>query len=246
MSRAKYRKRVLEETLTKNPTPKQVAARNSHLKRLALRKQEIYDEFMKRGGSCQFCRKEYPYEIYQWHHIDDEDPSNQRVKSLAGKTPGAERLAEEMAKCVVVCPNCHETFHQGLCCMIDHKELHIDGSFLKTKKEKAQTKDKLVTFGKPVFNPLWQEYTVEIDFHGPEGEEIQKYVIENAESRGVEPADEVKRIVVDGFVEDNKESLEEFFECKAEEFSEDHKDQIWAVLMKWNGEQIEDDSQDNP
>ena len=129
MSLAKYKQRSIETCTVKNPTRTQLLQRECHARLTSRAKKIVREEFDKRGGCCEFCGLVENFKIYEWHHINDDDPTKIRIGKLVGKSPSVKRLKAELAKCVVLCANCHNKFHQDLLCMLDHRQLHIDGKF---------------------------------------------------------------------------------------------------------------------
>jgi len=101
-------------------------------RQISRRNRKYVNDEIARRGCCEFCGLVDDPKVYQWHHIDDEDPTKKKVSDLIGKTTALVRLDRELNKCVLLCPNCHQKFHQDLLCMLDHKQQHIDGTFYDT------------------------------------------------------------------------------------------------------------------
>lgn len=63
------------------------------------------------GGRCSRCRGVFPPAVYDFHHRDpaekDHDPSTM-IDSRSVKT-----IADEAAKCELLCANCHRIEHHG-------------------------------------------------------------------------------------------------------------------------------------
>ena len=133
MSIKKYTELTRQKLKTQNPTQKQKNQHESHRGRVERGRKQVYDEFMRRGGCCQFCGIEERFEIYEWHHVNDMDPKNKRIGTYVGQHPSAMKLQAELYKCVVLCPNCHRKFHHDLCCMLEHRQQHIDGTYFSTE-----------------------------------------------------------------------------------------------------------------
>lgn len=57
---------------------------------------------------CQKCKEQRPY-LMEFHHIDPEN----KVDCIAHmiKSASKEKLEAELAKCIVLCANCHREFH---------------------------------------------------------------------------------------------------------------------------------------
>lgn len=67
---------------------------------------------MAKGDPCADCGISYPYYVMQFDHIGDDKAFN---IGIVGPRASRERLLAEIAKCVVVCANCHaERSHQRL------------------------------------------------------------------------------------------------------------------------------------
>lgn len=61
---------------------------------------------------CADCDQRYPYYVMQFDHLGEEEKED-RISALAWVPVGEARLRAEMAKCEVVCANCHaERTHQ--------------------------------------------------------------------------------------------------------------------------------------
>ena len=63
-----------------------------------------YVQQYKESVGCIDCKEKYPYYMLDLDHIRDKDFGINRFKSY---TNSLERVKEEMAKCEVVCANCH-------------------------------------------------------------------------------------------------------------------------------------------
>lgn len=63
-------------------------------------------EFM--GGKCSHCEGVFHFSAFDFHHLDpsqkDVDPGN--LIRIGGK-----RLYDELAKCILLCANCHRIHH---------------------------------------------------------------------------------------------------------------------------------------
>lgn len=127
MSFIKYSRKGNEKQEVKNPTAKQLRRKELDKSRVKQNRSYILDEIKRRGG-CQFCGTVLHPRVYQWHHIWDEDPDKKAIANLCGRSTN-ERLDQEFNKCVLLCPTCHSIFHQDLCCMLEHKQQHVDGTY---------------------------------------------------------------------------------------------------------------------
>ncbi|CAB4125727.1 HNHc domain containing protein [uncultured Caudovirales phage] len=65
----------------------------------------------ERGGACERCGYNKCFQALQWHHIDP----NEKEFGISGRrgSPLAE-LREEVAKCQLLCANCHAEVHTEL------------------------------------------------------------------------------------------------------------------------------------
>lgn len=63
-------------------------------------------EFM--GGACQDCGGKFPPSVYDFHHIDMATKDKNPSYVLKG---GLEKAKKELAKCVLLCSNCHRIRH---------------------------------------------------------------------------------------------------------------------------------------
>ena len=71
------------------------------------RKKELILRF---GGICFDCKNIYPQCVYQFHHLD---PSQKDFNPSAALTMRKDRMEKELAKCVMLCANCHLIRHYG-------------------------------------------------------------------------------------------------------------------------------------
>ena len=93
------------------------------------------------GGICCLCKKEYPQEVFEFHHLNPSEKSFGlgKIRCLAW-----ERICEELRKCVLVCANCHRLIEYG------HAEVPYDAyvfneSYLNYKEQERQARfDKCV------------------------------------------------------------------------------------------------------
>lgn len=64
------------------------------------------------GGRCAACGRRGPQQLFEFHHLDP------REKDFGISQSGAahrwERIVAELAKCVMLCPNCHREVHAGV------------------------------------------------------------------------------------------------------------------------------------
>ena len=60
------------------------------------------------GGKCNDCGGVFHQSVYDFHHIN---PSEKEGNPSSFLTKSEERLKEELAKCVLLCANCHRIRH---------------------------------------------------------------------------------------------------------------------------------------
>lgn len=88
-----------EKTLTRNKD-----------KRNKIRK---YIQECKTGKACIDCKEDYPYWIMDFDHLENKSFN---VSSFYNSTLSIEKVVEEIAKCEIVCSNCHRnrTFNRKI------------------------------------------------------------------------------------------------------------------------------------
>jgi hypothetical protein len=81
-------------------------------KTVELRRERKRQAVRMLGGVCQGCRVEFPARLFEFHHLDA------RTKDFAISADGILRslakIEAELAKCVLLCANCHRETHAGL------------------------------------------------------------------------------------------------------------------------------------
>lgn len=65
----------------------------------------------KSDESCSVCDEDES-KILEFHHTDDNKEFS--IGEANGKGVSDERLQQEMEKCILICPNCHRKYHEGL------------------------------------------------------------------------------------------------------------------------------------
>lgn len=64
-----------------------------------------------KGNKCIDCNIQYPYSVYDFHHLDplqkDYDWNKLRLKSWSN-------ITKELDKCVLLCSNCHRIRHHNM------------------------------------------------------------------------------------------------------------------------------------
>lgn len=66
----------------------------------------------KIGKKCKYCPENRPY-CLDWHH--PEDNKEQGLCQMAHRGVSEEKLLAEIAKCELVCKNCHAEIHYKRC-----------------------------------------------------------------------------------------------------------------------------------
>lgn len=66
-------------------------------------------EILKSGG-CQVCGYNRCIRALSWHHIDP----TQKLFAIGHYCAGGDRLSTEIAKCVLLCANCHMEVEEGI------------------------------------------------------------------------------------------------------------------------------------
>lgn len=77
----------------------------SRLKFLAL----VDAEARRRGWACESCGEEHQPGRFHWHH---RNPDTMVFRISAGEHRSLDDLAIELAKCDLLCPECHRRKHR--------------------------------------------------------------------------------------------------------------------------------------
>lgn len=64
------------------------------------------------GGACDGCRRRGPDQIFEFHHIRASE--KEFGISEDGIMRSWPRIVAELAKCVMLCANCHREVHAGV------------------------------------------------------------------------------------------------------------------------------------
>lgn len=64
-----------------------------------------------KGGQCYDCKQIFPYPVFEFHHLD---PSQKDLDWSKMRIVNKKRLESELAKCVLLCANCHRIRHYEL------------------------------------------------------------------------------------------------------------------------------------
>ena len=94
---AAYREANLDKIKEYSMSPKEVARRKNNAKRTM----EYIRE--QKNKPCTDCGNNYPFYVMQFDHV-----RGKKLFTIAsGRLYGLEKIKEEIAKCEVVCANCH-------------------------------------------------------------------------------------------------------------------------------------------
>ena len=81
------------------------------LKRVGRRKRNRKAAIIFSGGKCTMCGYNKCEAALEFHHKNDGTDKNFTVSS--GYSKSWEELKKELAKCILVCSNCHKELHNG-------------------------------------------------------------------------------------------------------------------------------------
>lgn len=71
----------------------------------------IFIADIKQKSGCKICKSEFDPPVLSFHHLD----SNEKDFAIgSGKSQSIEIIKAEIAKCIVVCHNCHAKIHAGI------------------------------------------------------------------------------------------------------------------------------------
>ena len=71
-----------------------------------------------KGGKCSICGYDKYYGALEFHHLDPQD----KTENIMNAHKWAKK-PDELAKCIIVCANCHREIHGGITRWnTDHKE----------------------------------------------------------------------------------------------------------------------------
>lgn len=102
--RKKYNNEYNREWYIKN--------RKSRIKRIKERKKEIREEIKKykHEKKCEVCREDHPRAL-DFHHVGDKA---HLVSSMVSNGYGITSIMKEIAKCKLLCANCHRLEHYSM------------------------------------------------------------------------------------------------------------------------------------
>lgn len=85
--------------------------KESEKQRIKLRKTELYEWLVeyKSTHPCEMCGESHPA-CLDFHHIDP-GTKDREVSTGVADGWGKKRILEEIAKCKVLCSNCHRKLH---------------------------------------------------------------------------------------------------------------------------------------
>jgi hypothetical protein len=64
-----------------------------------------------KSGPCRDCKIDYPPYVKDWHHLD---PTTKSFGLGRGRFRNSrEKILEEIAKCILLCANCHRIREYG-------------------------------------------------------------------------------------------------------------------------------------
>lgn len=66
-------------------------------------------EDYKKTLACQDCNS-IDFRVFEFHHLDPKEKEHD-VANLTGTGASLEKIKKELAKCVVLCANCHRIRH---------------------------------------------------------------------------------------------------------------------------------------
>jgi len=82
--------------------------RRERYKRRKAENDLLIKKVLKKG--CLICNEKDPV-VLDFHHIDPKQ-KKENVKSMSDRTE--EKVLAEMAKCIILCANCHRRLHAGV------------------------------------------------------------------------------------------------------------------------------------
>lgn len=81
-----------------------LCAKHYRRRRYVVLKTALVESF---GGACSRCRGQFPIAVFDFHHLGNKEdaPSSMLLNASSAS------LAREVAKCVLLCANCHRIEH---------------------------------------------------------------------------------------------------------------------------------------
>ena len=77
------------------------------MKRWIQRKLKVIEQ---KGNRCYDCKNSYEYYVYDLHHLN---PSEKDMQWDKMRLMNERKMQEEVAKCVLLCSNCHRIRHHS-------------------------------------------------------------------------------------------------------------------------------------
>lgn len=81
----------------------------NRLRRKAERVERKLAAIARLGGRCTDCKQEYHHAVFEFHHLDPTEKEYEPYRLFAQKDQ--EKIDNELAKCVLLCSNCHRLRH---------------------------------------------------------------------------------------------------------------------------------------
>lgn len=103
-----YMKKYLADPLRYETHKRRVAARNAKLRHESLE----YISLLKSKNKCVVCEEDTPC-CLDFHHLNPAEKIFE-IGCVGRQRPSIQKLKDEIAKCVLICRNCHSKLHSGL------------------------------------------------------------------------------------------------------------------------------------
>jgi transposase len=81
----------------------------------------------KQNAGCTDCKEDYPYYVLEFDHLGDKDFN---IGSFQHHTVDMEKVKAEIAKCEVVCSNCHKIRTYNRLNTSGKYSINVDSSYL--------------------------------------------------------------------------------------------------------------------
>lgn len=94
------------EVLRKQAENREVAAERNKQSR---RKKREWLNALKEANPCMDCGVSYPARVMDFHHVREEKIGN--LGTMLSVSASWEELKAEVAKCEIICANCHRLRH---------------------------------------------------------------------------------------------------------------------------------------
>ncbi len=103
-----YMKKYLADPLRYETHKRRVSSRNAKLRRESLE----YISLLKSKNKCVVCGEATPC-CLDFHHLNPAEKIFE-IGAVGRRRPSIQKLKDEIAKCVLICRNCHSKLHAGL------------------------------------------------------------------------------------------------------------------------------------